>query len=405
MDTTSDHIQTEIAQTRDRMSTRLDAISATQESGGGLGVTASLTQQVQKRPLLALGLSIAAGSVLKGVLSGGQGGSITSAASSLRGTAGGATSGVSGTLSQVGSTVSEKAGSASAGETVSSAASSAADTAAGAAQAVGDVAGGVAQTVGETASGAVAAIADTTATVAGQAVNTTSQVAGQVAETTGSVASTVSEQVSGLASSLSGGVGNLGTSVNQQVQQRPLTVLSAAVVTGAALQPTLAPQVSKVTQAVRTQASNLGSTISTSGALPNQQEVDHIRQALVPATVQRAKQFTTRELRDYLEQNLEGVLGQTSLRAGVVAAITEKGEEFAESRLPSVLDRSLSGTRGLLVAALLAQVLKARSQAQQGQGQTMSNITTGLTESVTQSSTEELKRHFPEFRQQYESQA
>jgi hypothetical protein len=168
------------------------------------------------------------------------------------------------------------------------------------------------------------------------------------------------------------------------------------------LQPTLAPYVGSVSRSVTTPMRDLGSGLAEVLTLPEPDEAGRIRQALVPATVERAKQFTTREMRDYLESNLEGVLGQTSLRAGVVAAMSERAEGFVEDRLPSLLERSLSGTRGLLVLALAGAVLQARSQVRQGQGATVSNIKNELAQSLTQTAREELERHFPAFRENYQ---
>jgi len=392
MAVTSDQIQADIARTRAGMSASLPGSSPGGQSTLG-SVTSSISEQVRKRPLAALGLSLVAGSLLQGVVSGGSGSVTGSSSTGIKEKASSATDTATSTLSQAGSSAAGAASSAT--DTVTSTAQSAGETVTSAAQqaasVTSDVAGGVVETTSDMAS--------QVASTAGGAVN-------QVAETTGTVASTASQQVSTATSSLSNSVRNLGTTTSQQVQQHPLTALSIATGVGIFAQPAVAPQVAKITGSVRQQASQLQQSFSApsaqSAVAPNQEEVNRITQALVPATVEKTRQFVSRDLRDMLEKNLEPVVGQTSLRAGVVAAVTEKAEDFAQSRLPDILNRNLSGTRGLLIAAIVAKVLKARNEVQQGQGQTMTNITSGLTQSATQSTTEDLQRYFPEFRQQYQ---
>jgi len=204
-------------------------------------------------------------------------------------------------------------------------------------------------------------------------------------------------------------VGNLGTTVNQQVQQRPLTTLGVSIGAGALLQPTLAPYVGQVTEQVQNTASTIGGSVSqlqsnvaAALTLPNQQEVERIQQALVPATVERAKKFASRDLRDYLETRLAPVVSQASLRAGIVAAVTDRTSDLVEQRLPSLLNSSLSGTRALVVASILGAVLDAYTKSQQGEGKTTEIVRLSLATSLTQTSTQQLQRYFPEFREQYQ---
>lgn len=327
---------------------------------GGLdGMTSGIAQRVRSRPLTALGLSLVAGSLLQDFLSGGQ-----------RGTSGSqATSGATGSAR--------------------SALSGATDTVGGTAQSAGERVAGAAEQTVSTAADAARQAADTATDTARSAAETTADAARRVADTTGDA------------------MGDLGGTVREQVQQRPLTAVGVAVGAGALLQPTLSPQVSSVTQSIRDQSGRLTGSLSgattSSSRLANQAEVDRIREALVPATVERAKRFASRDMREYLDSNLEGLIGQTSLRAGVVAAVTEKTEEVTESRLPNLLDRNLSGARGLLIMGIAAALLKARDEARQGQGNTFGNVGSDLGQSVTQSSKEQLQRHFPEFRERYQS--
>ncbi len=421
MASSSDQIQAEIARTRADMTARLDNIQPRGNEYSGNTVSSSLseiTEQVRRHPLTALGLSLLAGSLLQSALSGGSSGGSSYSGPSTGGS-------VSGTLSQTGSSVSQGMSSAtdratqtaqSARDTVAGAASSAASTASGAASQIADTATSTASqvadaassatsTVSDTASGAASQVAATTTDVAQQVAGTTADVVNRAADTASSAASTVSDQVSSVSSSISRSMGDLGGTISYQIQTQPLAALSVATVAGALAQPVLAPQVSKFSQSVGQTATKVQSSLSSTAAAsaPNQGEIDRIRQAFVPAAVGRVKQFASRDLRDYLDTNLQPVVGQTSLRAGVVAAVTEKAEAFAESRLPSLLDRTLTGTRGLILTAVLARVLKARNDAQQGQGQTLDLIKNDLAQATTQSSTEQLQRYFPEFRENYQS--
>lgn len=392
MAATSDQIQAEIAQTRAEMSASLQEISPAEQSTLS-SVTSSISEQVRKRPLAALGVSLVAGSLLQGVVSGGQGSATGSSSSAIKDKASSATDAATSTLSQ-------------AGGSAAGTASSTTDTITSAAQSAGETVTSAAQQAASSTAVVASSVADTTSDVASQVAGTTSDAVSQVAETAGSMASTASQQVSTVTSSLSENVRNLGTTTTRQVQQHPLMALGVATGVGILAQPSVAPHVSKITGSVRQQASQLQQSFSSppspSSVSSNQDEVNRITQALVPATVERTRQFVSRDLRDVLEKNLEPVVGQTSLRAGVVAAVTEKADEFAESRLPDILGRNLSGTRGLIIAVLAAKVLKARNEVQQGQGQTMTNLTSGLTQSATQSTTEDLQRYFPEFREQYQ---
>jgi ElaB/YqjD/DUF883 family membrane-anchored ribosome-binding protein len=258
----------------------------------------------------------------------------------------------------------------------------------------------------DTTTDAARSALSTTADVAQSAANTTGQVVGQVADTASDMAGQATDTVSSVTNQVTHTIQNLGSVVRRQIQQRPLTALGVATGAGMMLQPALAPQVSDMTEGLKTQAQQLQDSVSdaaSSGSAPDQQEMRRISQALVPATVDKAKAFMSRDLRDLLERNLEGVVGQTSLRAGVVAAITEKGEEFVENRLPSLLQNNLQGGRGVALLGAVGAILQARNQARQGEGRTIEIARTNLTRGVTQSSAEQLRRLFPEFRERYEA--
>jgi hypothetical protein len=406
------------------MTARLDSMSAsTQTDSGGqgllTGVTNTITEQVRRRPLAALGLSLVAGSLIQNVVGGGSGSSGASTTTTTSG-AQGATGGATAKLSQAGSAVGDTVSSAT--DTVTSAAQSAGATVAGTAQqaasTTADAAGSAAntvtdaaQTAAQTASTAVQQAASTTADVASDVAQTATDAVQQAASTAGDLASQASQTVTQTASSLTTnatqGVQTLGASVSQQVQQRPLAALGLAVGAGVLAQPVVAPQVSRITQGVSSQVGRLTQSLSsvaseTSAPPPNQQEVERINQALVPATVDRARQFASRDLRELLDRNLEGMISQTSLRAGIVGAVTERAEQLAESRLPAVLGNALTGTRGMIITGLVGQVLRARNEAQQGQGPTFAILRTNLAQSLTGSTREQLRRYFPEFREHYE---
>lgn len=357
--------------------TSSDAAEYVTENVGDLGST--ITDQIRRRPLVAIGLSIAAGSLLNDYFSNGT---ARYAPSQSYGESYAYTSQTgypAYAQTQVGSSV--------AGAT-RQAAGTAGDVASGVVDTTRDMAGTVAAKAGDAAESVV----DTAGNVASTVADTATGVARQVVETTGDAAEYVSETVT-----------DVFPTITREVRERPLTAAILAVGAGMLLQPTLQPYVARINRSVTTPVRDLGSGLAEMLELPEPDEADQIRQALVPAAVERAKQFTTHEMRDYLETNLENVVGQTSLRAGVVAAMSERAEGFVENRLPTFLENNLTGTRGLLALALTGAVLKARSQVQQGQGATISNIKTELSQSLTQSAREELERHFPAFREQYQS--
>lgn len=421
MATTSDQIQADIARTRADMTARLDSMRPATTSGtsmvtgggGAQGILTTITEQVRRRPLAALGLSLVAGSLLQNVVSGGGSSSGTTTTSTTG-------NGATGALSQAGSTVSQTASSAtdtvtsaaqSAGQTVSGAAQQAANTTTDMASSAAETATDTAQQAASTVAGAASTVADTATSTAQQVASTTTDAAQSVAQTATDaaqqVAQTATQTASSVTTSASQGVGNIGTTVTQQVHQRPLAALGLAVGAGALAQPVLAPQVSAVTQGISTQVGRLTQSLSAAtpdggSSSPHMQEIERISQALVPATVDRARQFVSRDLRELLDSNLEAYVSQASLRAGIVGSITERAEQLADSRLPTVLGSTLSGTRGLILASLAAAILRARNEVQQGQGQLGSNMTSNFVQSLTQSATEQLSRHFPEFRERYQ---
>jgi len=388
-----------------------EAVDQVTDTLGSL--THTISEQVRQRPLITVGLALYAGSLLKDYLAGSSsrssgytGGSYTTgrttgAYGSSYG--GGRASGAyeapygAGARTSAGQTV--RQGVANAADTVGDAASSVVDTTANAASAVANTAANAASAVVDTTVDVAGAVADKTADVAGAVADTTVSVARQVADTTGDAL----HQVNETAGDVIEYAGDFYSNLSRQVQERPLTALSVAIGAGMLLQPTLRPHIQAFTQdigsPVRTAGSGIGSLVS----LPEQDELSTIRGKLVPATVERAKQFTNRELRDYLDTSLSGVVGQTSLRAGVVAAATEKAEELVSSRLSGTLERILSGTPGLLAIALTGAFLQARNQAQQGQGQTLTNIKNDVARSLTQTANDQLMRYFPAFRTASES--
>jgi len=315
------------------------------------------------------------------------------------------------TVSDVATTVADTATSAAstAANTATNVASTAVDTAANVASTAVDTASNVASSVVDTAASVATTVADTATSTASRVADIASEVGTTVSDTTVSVASRVGTTLSNAGKQVVNTVSNLGTTVNQQVQQRPLTTLGVSVGLGALLQPTLAPYVEQVTEQVQDTASTIGdsigqlqSTVTSALTLPNPEEVELIQQALVPATVERARKLTSRDLRDYLENRLEPVISQASLRAGIVTAVTDRAGNFVEQRLPSLLNRSLSGTRALVVASILGAALDAYTKAQQGEGRTTEIVRRDLAQSLTQTSTQQLQRYFPEFREQYQ---
>ncbi len=456
MVSSSNQIQADIAQTRARIDQDLDRIEANPQASLQ-SLTAGVTNLVRRRPLTTLGFSLFAGALLQDLLGGGQGSTSTastpvysasssaptygtSALDTAAGTARSvgqrtqqAASGVADTASNAASTVADTASNAAstvvdtatnvastAADTASNVATTVADTATSAVSTAVDTASNVATTAVDTASSATSAVVDTASsvatTVADTATSTTSRVADiasevstTVADTSVSVAGRLGETLSNAGKQVVNTASNLGTTVNQQVQQRPLAVLGASIGLGALLQPTLAPYVGRVTEQVQDAASTIGDSVSglqsnvaSALTLPNQEEVERIQQALVPATVERARTLTSRDLRDYLETRLEPIVSQASLRAGIVAAVTDRTSEVVQNRLPSLLNRSLSGTRALVVASILGAVLEAYTKAQQGEGKTTEIVRRDLAGTLTQTSTQQLQRYFPEFREQYQ---
>jgi len=367
------------------------------DTASDLGST--ISAQISRQPLLALGLSLAAGAFLQNYLRGRPAGTSIVPAASYRPynpSYGGYTPSYA---TATGSTVRQGA---------NRAAGSVGQATSNAARTVGDVAGTAVDTVGDVASSAAGVVGDVTSTVVDTAqdvASATGYAVGQVADTAGDVAGYVADtagDAAGYVADTAGDVyetvGDLLPTIGRQIQQRPLTALGVAIAAGMWLQPTLAPHVSSVT-------SDVGGVMRTAGgamSLPEPLEVQRIRTALVPATLERAKHLTTHQLRDYLEQSLEGVMGQTSLRAGVVAAITEKAETLVENRLPGVLN-NLQGTSSLVALGLAGALLQAYDQAKQGQGSTVEIAKNGFSQSILQTARDQLLRYFPEFREQFQA--
>ncbi len=336
-----------------------------------------LNDQIRRRPLVSLGLALAGGSLLSNYFGQGSTGTNYGAYSA------GGTVDAYGRASSYGAYNPGARAVPSAGYQASSAVRQAAD-------ATGDAAGSVV----DTATGAARQVADTAGDAATYVADTAGDAATYVADTAGDAATYVADTVT-----------NLPGAVNREVQERPLMALGAAIAAGMLLQPTLLPSVSRVSEEVRGALGPIGSGISEVFTLPEQPEARRITETLVPAAVERAREFTGHGLRDYLDESLTSVVGQSSLRAGVVAAATEKAEALVDRRLPDFLERNLSGTRGLVLLALAGAALQASNEAQQGQGQTLTNIRANLANSLVQTSRAQLTRYFPEFRQQYESTA
>lgn len=376
-----------------------DVAEGAYERAGDL--TSTITNFVSGSPLMALGISLAAGSLLQRYLRGGSastrrvGTSYSSSYPAYPPTYG----------SYEGRDVYGRPGAPirQAGRDVAYAVGDAADAVGGAAQATGRVvynaAGQAVDTTVDAASAvagatvdAASAVADATVDVAQRAGNMAVDAADYVVDTASSAAGQVVETVS-----------DLWPTITRQVQERPLTTLGVATVAGMFLQPMLAPHVKAVTTDVNNLFSTVSGTVGDLTNLPEPPEVQRIKDAIVPATVDRTRQLITREGREYLDTSLSGMIGQPSLRAGVVAAVTDQAEEFIGNRLPGFLN-GLGGTSGLLLLGLAGAVLQARNQAQQGQGQTIANVRTQLSQSIVQNAQEQLSRFFPEFRDQLQSQ-
>jgi len=365
-------------------------------------LTSTVTNFVSNSPLMALGLSLAAGSLLQRYLRGGSTttrtgySSYSSSAPAYPPTYG--SYGTSGTYARPGAAVGQ------AGRDVAGAVGNAADAVGDAAQATGravttaagravDTTVDAASAVAGTAVDAASAVADATVDVAQRAGNVAVDAAGYVVDTASDAAGYVAETVT-----------DLWPTITRQVQQRPLATLGVAMVAGSLLQPTLAPHVQAVTSDVRDLWNTVSGTVGDLTNLPEPPEVQRIKDAIVPATVDRTRQMINRDAREYLDSSLEGIIGQTSLRAGVIAAVTDRAEDLVSARLPTFLN-GLGGTTGLLLLGLTGAILEARNQAQQGQGHTISNVRTALSQSIVQNAQEQLSRFFPEFRDQLQSQA
>lgn len=324
----------------------------------------------------------------------------TNAVSTVVDTAAGAASTAVDTATSAASTVAN---------TATNVASTTVDVAANVASTAADAATNVASTVADTASSVATTVADTATSAASRVADIASEVSTTVADTTVSATNRLGATLSNAGTQVVNTVTNLGTTVNQQVQQRPFTVLGVSIGVGALLQPTLAPYVERASEQVQETASSIGDSVSelqsnvaSALTLPNQAEVERIQQALVPATVERAKKLTSRDLRDYLETRLEPIVSQASLRAGIVAAVTDRTSDVVQNRLPGLLNSSLKGTRGLIIASILGAVLDAYTKAQQGEGKTTEIVRRDLAETLTETSTQQLQRYFPEFREQYQ---
>lgn len=378
-----------------------DVTNEVTERAGDL--LSTISDLVSQRPVMAIGLSLAAGSLLQQALRGGQRGvrqtysqqtysgyrpdydlsrgvdtslrvgtQVDQAARNVAGTIGDAAQ----SAVQVAADVAGRAvdstidTAASVGNTAVDAASSVANTAV-------DAASSVANTAADAAQRAGTFVVDT----ADQVVDSASYAAGQVAET----------------------VSGLWPTITRQVQERPLATFGLALASGMLLQPTLAPHVSAVSRDVRDAWHTVAHAVGDLVSLPEQPEVQRIKEAIVPATVERGKQFVSRDMRGYLDTNLEGMVGQASLRAGLVAAVAEQAEKLVASRLPPLLN-GLSGTPGLIVLGLTGAILEARNLAQQGQGQTVMNVRTALAQSIVQNAQQQLSRYFPEFREELQAQ-
>ena len=366
-----------------------DAAGQVAESAGDL--VSYLNDQIRRRPLVSLGLALAGGSLLNTYFGQGSTGASSGAYSA------------GGTVDAYGRASSY--GAYNPGARVGGAMQNAGYQASGAMRQAADATGNAAGAVVDTAADAAGSVVDTATGAARQVADTAGDAASYVADTAGDAASYVADTAGDAAGYVADTVTNLPDVINREVMERPLTALGVAIAAGMLLQPVLLPSVSRVTEGVRGVLGPIGTGISEVLTLPEQPEAQRITETLVPATVNRAREFTGHGLRDYLDESLTSVVGQSSLRAGVVAAATEKAEALVDRRLPDFLERNLSGTRGLVLLALAGAALKAGNEAQQGQGQTLTNIRTNLASSLVQTSRDQLTRYFPEFREQYESTA
>jgi hypothetical protein len=334
-------------------------------------IASSVIEQVRRRPFMALGISLAAGALLQNYRSGSQPGHRYSRTTGHASTAYDTTHGY-----------------AMGGSTARSTASHAIDRVGDAAQATGQAVSDVAGSVGQTVSGVAHGVVDTARDAASAVVETTGDVAQRAAGSAAGAAEHVSETFSDL---------------TWQVQERPLTALALAVGAGMLLRPTLAPHVGAVTNDVRETVRSFSSGVGELIRLPAPADLPRVQQALVPATVDRSRQLINHEVRDYLDRSLEGLLEQKTLRAGVVATITEKTEKVVENQLTRRLT-ALSGTPALLALALAGALLSARNQVQTQQSSSASTIREQLAETLLRDAQEQLGRFFPEFRQELQAQ-
>lgn len=363
-----------------------DVTGEVTERAGDLFSSAS--NFVSQRPIVALGLSLAAGSLLQQYLRGGQPGARQTYSQQ---TYSGYQPVSPGYRPDYDLSRGVNAG-VNAGRQVGQAASNVAGAVGDAAQNVGQTAAGVAASAVDTTIDAAASVTNTAVDAAQSAGSFVANAADQVVDSAGYAAGQVSETVS-----------DIWPAITRQVQERPLATMGLAIAAGMLLQPTLMPHISAVSSDVRDLWRTASGAVGEVLSLPDQPEVQRIKEAIVPATVVRGQQFISRDMRDYLESSLEGVVGQASLRAGVVAAVTEQAEKLANNRLPNLLN-GISGTPALIVLGLTGAVLEARNQAQQGQGQTITNVRTALAQSIVQNAQEQLSRYFPEFRMELQSQ-
>lgn len=361
-----------------------DVTEEVTERAGDL--VSSVSDFVSERPIVALGISLAAGSLLQQYLRGGSAGAGRSY--SRQATYGSTYTGYRPDYDLArGADAAARAG-AAAGEAVRDTAEAVTATARTAGYAAADMADRAVDTTVDAAAGAVDTAVDA-AQSAGAYVADAAQSAGAyVADAADQVVDTVSD---------------LWPALTRQVQERPLASLGVTIAAGMLLQPVAAPHVSALSADVRDLWRTVSGATGDLLSLPEQPEVQRIKDAIVPATVERSRQFISRDMRDYLETNLEGVVGQASLRAGVVAAVAEQAEKLVDSYLPGWLN-SLSGTPALLVLGLTGSALEARNQAQQGQGQTIANVRQAFAQSIVQNAQQQLSRYFPEFRQEMQAQ-
>jgi hypothetical protein len=134
--------------------------------------------------------------------------------------------------------------------------------------------------------------------------------------------------------------------------------------------------------------------------LPNQDEVERLSAALVPATLARARSFTNRDLREYLDARLTDSIPQAAVRAGLIATVTERVDKLVDARLPEMLERNLSGTRALLAMAVLGALLHTRNRNAAVDGHAAGGLVVELVELLTRTSQEQLQQYFPEFKEQ-----